>query len=106
MGWLLGVNFTIQVIPGPGDEVLDVLAGEVDAVRRRGLRAVFGRLARHGAAPRGVWSSPRSKAAQGQQTWDNLGQALAAAARLVEEGGAIARLLRIGGATADRPCNA
>ncbi len=34
--WLLGVNFTVQVVPAAGDRLLDVVAGQCDAVRRRG----------------------------------------------------------------------
>ena len=36
VSWMLGVRFTIQVVPGAGDEVLHVLAGDLDAVRREG----------------------------------------------------------------------
>ena len=35
-GWLLGARFTIQVVPGGGDDVLAVLAGDLDAVCRAG----------------------------------------------------------------------
>ena len=37
--WLLGSRFTIQLISGTGDQVLHVLAGEVDAVVARGAAA-------------------------------------------------------------------
>jgi nickel-dependent lactate racemase len=89
VGWLLGLNFTIQVVPGPGDEVLHVVAGHFAAVRRRGgelydaawdstvpRRASLVVAAIEGSAPR--------------QTWQNVGRALAAAVPLVEDGGAIA----------------
>ncbi|MGQ9576091.1 MAG: lactate racemase domain-containing protein [Thermoguttaceae bacterium] len=89
VGWLLGLNFTIQVLPGPGDEVLDVLAGQFAAVRRRGAE-------RYEAA--WSWSVPARaglvvaaiQGGVGQQTWQNLGRALAAAIPLVEDRGAIA----------------
>jgi len=89
VGWLLGVTFSIQVVPGGGDRVLHVLAGEVGAVGRRS-RQLY----------REAWGStvPRQatlvvaalEGGPAQQTWHNLGQALAGAAALVEEGGAIA----------------
>jgi hypothetical protein len=89
VGWLLGVTLTLQVVPGPGDEVLHLVAGEVGAVGRRG-RELYEEAWR--------WTVPRRAslvvaAIEGDcpfQTWDAVGDALAAAGRLVEEGGAIA----------------
>ena len=89
VGWLLGTAFTIQVIPGPGGSVLHVLAGEVGAVKKQAARLY--RSAWH-------WSVPRRAslvvaAIEGdshEQTWSNLGRALATAAELVEDDGAIA----------------
>ena len=40
VAWLLGVNFTIQVVPAAGDGVLHVLAGQSESVRQRGRRTV------------------------------------------------------------------
>ncbi|MEN6449401.1 MAG: lactate racemase domain-containing protein [Thermoguttaceae bacterium] len=89
VAWLLGVNFTLQVVPGGGEQVLHALAGEPDAVRRRG-RELY-----HAA-----WDWPVSDRAglvvaaleggAAQQTWENVGRALHVAGRFVEEGGAIA----------------
>jgi nickel-dependent lactate racemase len=89
VAWLLGLNFTIQVVPGAGDEVLHVVAGQSDAVRRHG-RELY----------REAWTCPVPQRAglvvaaiEGgiqHQTWENLGRSLAAAVPLVEEGGAIA----------------
>ncbi len=88
-GWLLGIQFTIQVIPGGGDTVLEVLAGQCDAVRRAGWERY--RLA-WGCAPRGraslVVAAIEGNA--GQQTWAQVGEALWVAARLAETGGAVA----------------
>lgn len=39
VAWLLGVLFAVEVVPGPGDSVLDVLAGELEAVAKKGTRA-------------------------------------------------------------------
>ena len=89
VGWLLGLNFTIQLVPGPGDEVLHVVAGHFAAVRRRATELYDAAWS---------WSVPRRAslvvaAIEGtapQQTWQNAGRALAAAVPLVEDGGAIA----------------
>jgi nickel-dependent lactate racemase len=89
VGWLLGINLTVQVVPSAGDEVSHVLAGQSEAVRKQG-RELY-----HAA-----WDWPVSRRAglvvaaieggPSQQTWDNVGRALQAAGRFVEEGGAIA----------------
>jgi nickel-dependent lactate racemase len=89
VGWLLGVTLTIQIVPGPGDTVLDVLAGEVGAVRQRGkelYEAAWGRT----VPSRASLVVASLEGGDAQQTWMNVGEALAAAAGLVEEGGAIA----------------
>jgi lactate racemase len=89
VAWLLGVIFTVQVVPGGGERVLHVLAGESQAVRRQAE-------ALHHAA----WDWPVKRQADlvvaaieggpGQQTWDNLGRALHAAGRFVDDDGVIA----------------
>ena len=89
VGWLLGTAFTIQVIPGPGGSVLHVLAGEVGAVEAEARRLY--RAAWHSSVPRRA--SLVLAAMEGNspdQTWENLGRALATAAELVEDDGAIA----------------
>ncbi|NQT11825.1 MAG: DUF2088 domain-containing protein [Planctomycetes bacterium] len=89
VGWLLGIALVVQVIPGPGDRVLHVVAGRAGAVRRQ-ARKLF--------EAAWNWSAPRRAslvvaAIEGgveQQTWDNVGRALAAATAVVDDGGAIA----------------
>jgi nickel-dependent lactate racemase len=88
VAWLLGINFTIQLVPAAGDGIMHVIAGQSDSVRRRG-RELY----------RAAWSKPVLQRASlvvaaieggaGQQTWENLGRALAAAVPLVQDGGAI-----------------
>lgn len=39
IGWLLGVCFSIQVIPGRDGQVLEVIAGEIEQVRHQAIRA-------------------------------------------------------------------
>lgn len=88
VAWILGINFTIQLIPTAGDRVLHVLTGESEAVRRRG-RELY----------RAAWNWPVTRRASlviasiegdaGQQTWENVGRAIQAAGNYVEEDGAI-----------------
>ena len=89
VAWLLGVTFTVQVVPAGGEQVLHVLAGESGAVRRQGEALL------HAA-----WDWPVTRQADlvvaaieggpGQQTWENLGRALQVAESFVEDDGAIA----------------
>jgi lactate racemase len=89
VAWLLGITFTVQIVPAGGEHVLHVLAGESEAVRRRA------EVLHHAA-----WDSPVERQADlvvaaieggpGQQTWENLGRALQTAGNFLEEGGAIA----------------
>jgi nickel-dependent lactate racemase len=89
VGWLLGAAFSIQVVPGPGDRILDVLAGEVGCVGRR-ARQLYNEA--------WSWSVPRQAslvvaAVEGgpvHQSWHSFGRALEVARPLVEDGGAIA----------------
>jgi nickel-dependent lactate racemase len=89
VAWLLGVNFTVQVVPAAGDGILHVLAGQCDAVRHRGHELY-----------REAWTWPITERAdlviaaieggQAHQTWENVGRVLERAGRLVDDGGAIA----------------
>jgi len=89
VAWLLGVNFTIQLVPAGGASVLHVLAGQTDAVRRRGQELY-----------RAAWNARSSERASlvvaaiegdaPEQSWENFGRALESAAAVVQEGGAIA----------------
>jgi len=89
VAWLLGINFTIQVLPAAGDEVLTVLAGQSDAVARR-ARDLY-RAAWDRSVPEQTSLVVAAIAGdRRQQTWENFGRALEAALAAVEEGGAIA----------------
>lgn len=89
VAWLLGVTFTVQLLPAAGEGVLQVLAGLSESVRERG-HALY-----HAA-----WDWPVERQADlvlaaieggaNQQTWENLGRALQVAENFVSEGGAIA----------------
>lgn len=89
VGWLIGAPFTIQVVPGSDGGLLHVLAGETASVFKRGQELC--QQAWSCAAPRraslvlATVTGPAS-----EQTWENLARALAAAERLVADGGSIA----------------
>ena len=89
VGWLLGVTFSIQVIPGSGDEVLRIVAGEIGKVRKR-ARSVFDDAWRHSIAARAKLVVATIEGGPHRQNWQNLARAIANATTLVEEGGAIA----------------
>ncbi|MCA9269007.1 MAG: hypothetical protein KDA41_11080, partial [Planctomycetales bacterium] len=87
--WLLGVMLTVQTLPGGGDRLLQVLAGERNAVAARG-----------GQLCEAAWAFDVERRASlvvasvaggsEQQTWDNFARALHAARQLALPGGAIA----------------
>jgi nickel-dependent lactate racemase len=89
VAWLLGVVFCVQALPGKSGNLIDVLAGQYEHVITRGHRL-----------SRDAWSCDIPAPADlvvaaiegdaGQQTWDNIGRAIAAAQRIVSEKGAIA----------------
>ncbi len=89
VGWLLGLHYLLQVVPGVPDELLAVLAGRSSAVARAGSQrcrqAWEFQVPRRASLVLAAISGPAS-----QQTWANVARALMSAARLVEEGGAIA----------------
>jgi nickel-dependent lactate racemase len=89
VGWLLGTQFTVQVLAGGGDTVLAVLAGRPDAVGALGARCLEEawscRVARR--APLVVAAIEGDAR---QQTWEQFGRALEAASHAVTDDGAIA----------------
>jgi nickel-dependent lactate racemase len=89
VSWLLGVLFAVQVVPGPGDDVLEIVSGKADMVFAQAQqrcertwrcevphRASLVVAAIHGDAT--------------QQNWENVARALSAASHAVEPNGAIA----------------
>ena len=89
VAWLLGISFTIQVVPAGGSAILHVLVGQSETVRRQAqqlYRAAWSWQAPQQASL--VVAAIEGDAAE--QTWENVGRALETAAALVEEGGAIA----------------
>lgn len=86
--WLLGVHLTVQVVPGAGNSVLHVLAGETKTVAERS-----------GALCNEAWRVDLNRRASlviaslpggvEEQTWDNFSRALRNASRAVADEGAI-----------------
>ena len=89
VAWLLGVNFSLQVVPAGGDGILHVLAGQSDVVRRQ-CRELYRAAWSRSVPERAKLVVAAIEGSPGQQTWDSLGRVLESASRLVEEDGAIA----------------
>jgi len=87
--WLLGVGMLVEIVPGPGGSIVQVLAGESATVTAKSQQLY-----------REIWScTPVSSAdlviatlvgGPSEQTWKNLGRALGAAAPLLSEDASIA----------------
>jgi hypothetical protein len=90
VAWLLGISFTVQIVPAEGDRVMQVLAGASEAVRKRG-QSLYRAAWQNPDVPRAQLVVAAIEGSAPQQTWDNLGRTLAMAKRLVDEdGGSIA----------------
>ena len=85
----MGVLFTIQVVPGGGDDVLHVLAGDVKSVFKRG-QALCQEAWSYRVPRRASLVVAAVEGDSRQQTWDNVGRAISAAAGAVTDDGAIA----------------
>jgi nickel-dependent lactate racemase len=86
--WALGVQFTIQVAPGPGNTLLHVLAGDSQAVAKRGQELCSAAWF-HEPPQRADLVVAAIEGGRDQQTWENFGRALFAATQAVNDGGAI-----------------
>lgn len=89
IGWLLGVTLALAVVPGAGDRIQCVLAGEHHALEHR-ARELYRQTWACRAPRRSELVVAAIEGGPAQQTWWNVGRALCAAAELVEDGGAIA----------------
>jgi len=89
VAWLLGVMLTIQIVPAAGDRVLHVIAGNAESVERRAID--LSKLAWDFEVPRRAELVVAAiEGGEDQQTWENVGRAVAAAARAVSDDGAVA----------------
>jgi nickel-dependent lactate racemase len=89
VAWLLGVQCAVGVIPGAEGSVLDVLAGQVEEVTKRG-RAICESAATCEVPRRANLVIATVDGGPSQQTWINLARVLEAASQVVTEDGAIA----------------
>lgn len=88
VGWLLGVQFALQVIPGVGGTAAAVLAGASDAVLQRG-RALLEEQWRVTLDERVDFVIVAVEADEAGHGWSQVGAALETARRLVEKDGRI-----------------
>ena len=88
-GWLLGVPMVIQVVPGGGGSVAEVVAGESRAVAERCQQLCEQRWSFQAPRRASLVIATVSGGSQ-EQSWENIARALAATERLVAEGGAVA----------------
>lgn len=88
IAWLLGTQFSIQVLPATGGGAADVIAGAYDRVFRKGkqLLADSWRVVLRERADLVLAAVDADSAGHG---WDQVGAALATARRLVAKGGKI-----------------
>ncbi len=90
-GWLCGATFTVQVVPGAGNDTLGVFCGEPRAVYRSGRERYESIWQTSVATPARVVVAAVD-GQHGQMTWENAARALIAADQLVDEGGMIVLL--------------
>ena len=86
---MLGVRMTLQVVPGVGDQLLEVLAGDamvIDQIGREKCEKVWGVQVSERASLV-VATLPGGRE---QQSWSNFARVLDAALRVVRDDGAIA----------------
>lgn len=88
-GWLIGVPMALEVVPGSGETIMKILAGEPQAVARQSetisrRRWAFESPQRVDLMIATITGGPES------QSWASIGRTLATAENLVAEGGAVA----------------
>ncbi len=89
VGWLLGLHYLVLVVPGVPDRWLAVLAGRASSIVRTASEQ-FSRAWEFRVPRRASLVLAAVSGSAGQQTWTNVARALAAASRVVEDGGTIA----------------
>jgi nickel-dependent lactate racemase len=91
IAWLLGTQFSVQVIPAAGGGAADVVAGAYDRVFRKGQKLLAGHwhVSLDERADMVVAAVDADSAGHG---WDQVGAALATARNLVVKGGKIVLL--------------
>lgn len=87
--WFLGTRLVVQVVPGRRNELMHVVAGEVDAVESH-CRQLCELLWTFSVPHRAELVIATVPGGREQQSWTNFARALAAAQRIVEDDGVIA----------------
>jgi nickel-dependent lactate racemase len=88
IAWLLGTQFTVQVLPAAGGGPADVVAGAYDSVFRKGQKLLAGHW-RVSLAERADVVVAAVDADSAGHGWDQVGAALATARNLVAKGGKV-----------------
>ncbi|MBS0211303.1 MAG: DUF2088 domain-containing protein [Planctomycetes bacterium] len=88
VAWLAGSPFVVEVIPGPGGTIAGFVSGDLATVKRVGAERMADDWETTAAECADLVVAAVSGEAE-QQTWENVGRALAAAVRLVNSDGAI-----------------
>lgn len=86
--WLLGIQLILQLVPGPGNTILHVLAGQGAAVAERGHR-LCERVWSYDISERAGLVVASIEGGHEEQTWDKFARALFAALAAVSDDGAI-----------------
>lgn len=92
--WLLGVHFSLQVVPGANDQVLHVVAGQSQAVTQRGEQLCSAAW-QHTLSQKVSMALAAIDGGADQQTWENIARALDSAMKVVADGGCIALLTEL-----------
>ena len=89
LAWMLGTRMTVQVIPGPGESIARVLAGDAEHVERR-VAEQCDQLWRFTVDQKAKLVVAALSGGRQQQTWQDFARALHTALRVVEPDGAVA----------------
>ncbi|HTN77536.1 MAG TPA: hypothetical protein VL096_19895, partial [Pirellulaceae bacterium] len=92
--WNLGVHFLLQVVPGAGDELLHVVAGEARSVAEEARRLHIASWLHPNTAKAGL-TIAAIDGDEDQQTWENFACALDAAMQCTVDGGTIVLLSNV-----------
>jgi nickel-dependent lactate racemase len=87
--WFLGTRLVVQVIPGPGETIMQILAGDVDQVEPR-AREICESLWCFQVPRRASMVVATLTGGKQQQSWSNFARALDSALRVVQDKGTIA----------------
>jgi nickel-dependent lactate racemase len=94
VGWLLGAQFTVQVIPSAGAAIAEVIAGQADSVLKRGRRRLR-ELWRLDVPQRPELVIAAVPADAEGHTWGQIASALDAARRIVARDGRVLLLTEL-----------